>query len=136
MAANFPDCPAWFNEGMGSLYEQCGDERGEITGYTNWRLAGLQQAIRNKAVPPFRTLLATTNRQFYNDDLGTNYAQARYLCYYLQENGLLRKFYREFVAGHENDPGGHKTLQAVLGRDDLEAFQKDWEQFVLKLEFP
>ncbi|MGO8744791.1 MAG: C39 family peptidase [Thermoguttaceae bacterium] len=136
MAANFPDCPAWFNEGMGSLYEQCGDESGEITGYTNWRLVGLQQAIRNKAVPPFRTLLATTNRQFYNEDPGTNYAQARYLCYYLQEKGLLRKFYREFVAGHENDPGGHKTLQAVLGRDDLDAFQRDWEQFVLKLKFP
>ena len=23
--ANFPDCPAWFNEGLGSLYEQCAE---------------------------------------------------------------------------------------------------------------
>ena len=26
------------------------------------------------------------------------YAQARYLCYYLQEKGLLQKYYKEFVA--------------------------------------
>ena len=25
VAANFPDCPAWFNEGLGSLYEQSGE---------------------------------------------------------------------------------------------------------------
>jgi len=24
VASNFPDCPAWFNEGLASLYEQCG----------------------------------------------------------------------------------------------------------------
>ena len=48
VAANFPRCPAWFNEGLGSLYEQCGEEDGEIHGYTNWRLPGLQKAIRKK----------------------------------------------------------------------------------------
>src|SRR6266487_4287211 len=30
MRANFPECPAWFNEGMGSLYEQCGERKGRI----------------------------------------------------------------------------------------------------------
>ncbi len=51
MAANFPGCPAWFNEGMGSLYEQSGEADGRIIGYTNWRLAGLQEAIAKKRVP-------------------------------------------------------------------------------------
>jgi hypothetical protein len=46
MAANFPDCPSWFNEGLASLYEQCGDNRGWIWGKTNWRLAGLQEKIQ------------------------------------------------------------------------------------------
>ena len=26
---------------------------------------------------------------FYNEDKGVNYAEARYLCYYLQEQGVL-----------------------------------------------
>src|SRR2546423_171645 len=28
--ANFPECPAWFNEGLGSLYEQCGEVNGKF----------------------------------------------------------------------------------------------------------
>jgi len=30
MEANFPDCPPWLNEGMGSLYERVGEENGHI----------------------------------------------------------------------------------------------------------
>jgi len=36
----------------------------------------------------------------------------------------LRKFYRAFRANHANDPTGYHTLQAVLGRDDMDAFKK------------
>jgi hypothetical protein len=135
VAANFPECPAWFNEGLGSLYEQCGDKDGLIHGYTNWRLSGLQKAIRKKAVPSFKTLCSTTTEEFYEKDKGTNYAQARYLCYYLQEQGLLQKFYRRFHANREDDPTGYETLQEVLGRMDMEKFQKEWEGYVLKLRF-
>ena len=136
VAANFPQCPAWFNEGLGSLYEQCGDVDGRIHGFTNWRLPGLQKAIRAKHVPAFKTLYATTDEQFYSEDRGTNYAQTRYLCYYLQEHGLLGEFYRRFLAHHESDPTGYETLKAVLGRDDMDAFQKQWEPWVLKLKYP
>jgi len=136
MAANFPACPAWFNEGLGSLYEQSGEVGGQIHGYTNWRLARLQQAIQSGALPSFKTLLSTTDDAFYNRDKGTNYAHARYLCYYLQQHALLRKFYHRFRAGSADDPTGYETLKAVLGRADMEAFQKEWEAYVLKLTFP
>jgi hypothetical protein len=131
--ANFPECPAWFNEGLGSLYEQSGEQDGHIYGYTNWRLPGLQQAIRDGVVPSFKTLTATTTSAFYNQDKGTNYGQARYLCYYLQERGLLVKFYKEFRAHQAEDPTGYQTLQSVLGEPDMNAFQKKWEKFVLDL---
>ncbi|OHB66494.1 MAG: hypothetical protein A2V70_17880 [Planctomycetes bacterium RBG_13_63_9] len=141
VAANFPECPAWFNEGLGSLYEQSAERDGQIVGLTNWRLSGwdgrggLQQAIRDGRVPSFETLCSTTDHQFYREDPGTNYAQARYLCYYLQEHGLLRKFYHSFHANRKEDPTGYETLKNVLGRDDMAAFKKDWEAFVLKLQF-
>jgi hypothetical protein len=135
MAANFPDCPSWFNEGLGSLYEQSGEENGQIRGYTNWRLPGLQEAIRAKKLPSFKTLCSTGTRDFYEKDRGANYAQARYLCYYLQQQELLKKFYHQFYKDRREDPTGYNTLKSVLGRDDMDAFQRDWEEYVLKLRF-
>ena len=136
MRANFPECPAWFNEGLGSLYEQCRSVRGRIHGETNWRLAGLQEAIRRRTVPSFAELTATTEDEFYRRDRGTNYAQARYLCYYLQEKGLLQRYYHAFCADRKTDPTGYQTLQRILGEEDMAAFQGKWEAFVLELKFP
>ena len=135
VAANFPDCPAWLNEGLGSLYEQCGERNGRIMGFTNWRLAGLQRAIGEKRVPPFETLCNTTENEFYNEDKGTNYAQARYLCYYLQEHNLLPKFYHTFRKQADKDPGGYQTLVSILGEEDMLAFKHRWEEWVLELKY-
>ena len=135
VAANFPKCPAWFNEGLASLYEQSGEENGQIHGRTNWRLPGLQRAIRKNRVPSFKTLCSTTTNEFYMMDKGTNYAQARYLCYYLQQQGLLRKFYHRFRANCRQDPTGYETLKKILGREDIDKFQREWEEYVLKLRF-
>ena len=135
MASNFPDCPSWFNEGLASLYEQSSDRDGHIMGMTNWRLAGLQRAIDREAVPTFETLCGTTTEEFYHKDPGTNYSQARYLCYYLQEHGLLTAYYQAFRNSAAEDPTGYKTLQSVLNEPDLGAFQKRWERYILTLEF-
>jgi hypothetical protein len=140
MRANFPACPAWFNEGMGSLYEQSADRAGHIVGLTNWRLAALQDAIRQKRTMPFRKLMAMGDSEFYGGTResgdGDCYAQARYLCYYLQEKGLLVNYYREFSTNAKTDPTGHATLKRVLGEPDMDVFQKRWESFVLGLQFP
>lgn len=132
--ANFPACPSWLNEGLGSLYEQCGEVAGHIHGYTNWRLPGLQRAIREKRIPSFKTLLEMDSQTFYNDDRGVNYAQSRYLCYYLQQKALLVKFYKEFVSQQNADPSGYKTLKRILSETDMNAFQTRWEKYVLGLQ--
>ena len=131
--ANFPACPPWLNEGLGSLYEQCGEVEGHIHGFTNWRLPGLQAAIKAGTVPSFKRLTALDASGFYNDDKGTNYAQARYLCYYLQQRGLLTKFYGEFHAHQSKDPTGYQSLQKILGRVDMSVFKGKWEKYVLGL---
>jgi hypothetical protein len=135
MESNFPKCPAWFNEGLGSLYEQSSEREGKIWGLTNWRLSGLQQTIQGGKLPSFSTLMKTTSDQFYNHDPGSNYAQSRYLLYYLQGQGKLRAFYRTFYKNRKTDPTGYATLQAILGVSDMKAFQKKWEKFVLGLRF-
>ena len=132
--SNFEDCPSWFNEGLGSLYEQSRDDNGHIKGSTNWRLRGLQAAIEDDRVPAFEELCSTNRQEFYDGHV-TNYAQARYLCYYLQERGLLVEYYHAFVKNAGADPTGYKTLQGLLGNPDMDQFQKDWQVFVMKLRF-
>jgi len=133
MSANFSECPAWFNEGLASLYEQCRENNGHISGLTNWRLAGLQQDIKANKLPSFEWLTHTTDNEFYRGD---NYGQARYLCYYLQQKQMLVRFYHEFRKNCTQDPSGYETLKKVLGEEDMSGFRKRWENFVLKLTFP
>lgn len=139
IAANFSECPSWLNEGLGSLYEQCSDNNGHIWGSTNWRLRGLQEAIKDEdyEMPTFEELCSTTTREFYDRDPGTNYAQARYLLYYLQQHGLLRKYYHEFHRSAKDDPTGYETLKRILEVEDeeMEEFQKKWTEYVLELRF-
>jgi hypothetical protein len=135
IASNFPECPSWFNEGLASLYEASGERDGHIIGLVNWRLPALQRALRKGTVPPFKTLCETTTDEFYNQDRGTNYAQARYLCYYLQEHSLLVRFYRDFRRNVASDPTGYETLKSILREEDMAEFQKRWKDFVLQLKF-
>jgi hypothetical protein len=135
---NFPGCPAWFNEGLASLYEAATIKDGRLRGLLNWRFKDLEKAIKEGRTISFKDLTAKTGREFYQNAAGYNqhYAQARYLCFYLQEKDLLTKYYTEFVANAGKDPTGYKTLQRVLGEKDMESFQKKWEKFILKLRTP
>lgn len=131
---DFPRCPSWLNEGLASLFEQCSDRDGHIWGLTNWRLAGLQSTIEAGQLPSFPELLSTTRTEFYDHDPGSHYAQARYLCMYLQEQGALAAFYRDFRRDVDRDPTGVATLRAHVGAD-LGAFQRDWERWISTLRF-
>ncbi len=134
MAPDFPDCPDWFNEGLASLYEQCSLDGDTITGHENWRLPALQNAIRAKELRPLEEMISDAD--FYSDALvGINYAQARYLMFYLQEKGLLSTYYKRFRANVKADPSGLATLKQVLKTDDLARFEKDWRKWVLTLRF-
>jgi hypothetical protein len=134
--ADFPNAPPWLNEGLGSLFEQSAEHDGHIVGLTNWRLAGLQKAITRGDAPSFDALAHLDDDAFYGDDSGVNYAESRYLLYYLQERGLLHDFYRAFRAARAKDPSGYATLVATLKENDMAAFKARWEQFVSRLVFP
>ena len=134
MEANFPDCPSWFNEGLASLYEQSMDKKGRIVGLVNWRLDGLKKQIAGKTLPSFEDLCSTSSYEFYNSSKGDNYAQARYLCYYLQQKGLLEEYYKNFTENAKTDPTGYETLKKILKQTDMKAFQEYWEKWVMTLK--
>jgi hypothetical protein len=134
--ADFPDAPPWLNEGLGSLFEQSAEKDGHIIGLTNWRLAGLQRAIDRGDIHSLDALTHLDSDAFYGDDSGVNYAESRYLLYYLQERDLLHGFYRAFRAARAKDPSGYNTLVATLRERDMAAFTTRWSAYVNELVFP
>ncbi|MCE1164789.1 MAG: hypothetical protein LWX07_05220 [Bacteroidetes bacterium] len=125
---DFPGIPSWFNEGLGSLYERCSMEDGVILGHTNWRLPELQSALKDKSYTSLDNLLKTDDDTFYGDNSSFHYAQARYLCQYLQEKKLLKTFYKKFRDGYEKDKTGKKFLEEVTGLNigELDNAYQSW----------
>lgn len=137
--AAYPAAPPWLDEGLASLFEHCEARAGRLCGLPNWRLPGLQHALRGGQAPSFEALLRSDREAFYADVSGTHYAEARYLLYYLQERGALVEYYRRARAGAALDPSGHDALAALaprLGHADLGAMRRSWEDFVLALRYP
>jgi hypothetical protein len=136
IAPDFPTVPDWFNEGLASLYEQSqfGPGAKSIKGLPNWRLPALQKAIKEGSLRTLPEMIADDD--FRNDErVGINYAQARYLMFYLQEKNLLQKFYTDFRAAAKDDPSGLKTLKKLVAPQSIEAFEKDWRAWVMTLKF-
>ncbi len=116
---DFPRIPDWFNEGLASLHEQCrfrsdasGIKGPSIEGLVNWRLPALQKAIAEGRLRPLEELIGSDD--FRGRQEGLNYAQARYFCFYLQEQELLRKFYHAFRDNPQDDRLGLKTIKSMF----------------------
>ena len=132
---DFPTVPSWFNEGIASLYEQCSfGPNDTLRGLENWRLPALQKAIKADKLRPLSELIADDD--FYNADrTGLNYAQARYLMFYLQEKKLLTRYYETFRDTAKADPTGLDALKKVIGPLTLADFEKQWREWVISLRF-
>jgi hypothetical protein len=132
---DFPQIPDWLNEGLASLHEQSQFRAGPggawIEGLPNWRLAGLQQVVRSQKLGSIKELVE--NPQFRGRGEGTNYAQARYFCLYMQKQGVLAKFYRSFRASHGLDPRGLKALARAFPGVGIEELDRDFQGWVLTL---
>ncbi len=134
MEADFPKCPAWYNEGLGSLFEACREHDGHIEGVVNWRLPVLKKGIRNGQLVPLKKLLATTSDEFYADPGGMHYAEARYLLHYVQSRGKLREFHKQFKAHAATDPSGSQTLCRILDFKSIAELQADWLMWIENLK--
>lgn len=131
---DFPDIPSWFNEGLGSLYERCSLNDKLILGYVNWRLPELQDAIKDNSYTSLDKLLKTDYDGFYSANSGFNYSQARYLCMYLQEKGMLKKFYKLFRDTYSEDNTGKKQIESVYGKT-LTELETDYLAWVKTLKY-
>lgn len=132
---DFPEMPVWFNEGLASLHEHCRfrPDGSDLDGLPNWRLPGLQKAIRRGMLRSIKALLADPD--FRGSQIGLNYAHARYLCMFMQHHGVLTECYRRLRAAHPNDPRGLHTVRAVFGNPTWEELDARFQHWVLTLEY-
>jgi hypothetical protein len=133
---DFPQIPDWLNEGLASLHEQSRFRSGKggpwIEGLPNWRLAGLQEVARSQKLGSLKALVE--NPQFRGRGEGTNYAQARYFCLYMQRRGVLARFYRAFRDSHADDPRGLAALARVFPGESIDELDRDFQRWVVTLD--
>ncbi|MHC4717091.1 MAG: hypothetical protein ACYS5V_08990 [Planctomycetota bacterium] len=127
---DFPRVPTWFNEGLGSLHEQCYVRRDVIVGAVNWRLPALQKAIAAGKLRPLRELVSRND--FYGPRRGLNYAQARYFVMYMQHKGILKKFYHRF---RRRPAAAAEVIESVFGQR-MEKVEADYVKWVKGLKYP
>jgi hypothetical protein len=132
-AFDFTGMPEWFNEGLASLHEACRirEDGTGLDGLVNWRLDGLQEVARAGKLPSLRDLVR--RRDFRGALVGLNYGQARYLCLYLQEQGLLDDLYRSAKQNRETDPTGHDSLIGLFDHRDWSQLDADFLRWVRDL---
>ncbi|MCX7703287.1 MAG: PDZ domain-containing protein [Planctomycetota bacterium] len=125
--------PIWIVEAFGSLFEQCTIKEDRPVGLLNWRLPIIKEAISDNSHFPLKEFV-TKSSEAFNKNMSLAYAQARYIFYYLQEKNLLKDFYRKYVKGYSEEKTGLKVLEELVGKK-LEEFEKEWKEFVSKLEY-
>jgi hypothetical protein len=102
---------------------------GHIHGGLNWRLPTLQEALRRGKAPSFARMAEAGRATFDGKEGGSLYAASRYLLYWLQERGVLMRYFQVFRARRDEDPTGMRLLSELLGRP-LPELRREWEVYV------
>jgi hypothetical protein len=149
MDANFHDAPVWVNEGLGSLFEapSCApagtDEAeqlacaktGHLRGRVNWRLPALQEALKSGRAPTWERMASAGRFAFDGKEGPLLYATARYVLYWLQEKGVLVRWFHAFRASAARDSEGLAILREQMGGRPLPELRREWEAFVADLRY-
>jgi len=119
--------PAWICEGLACLFEAFKKEKGKVVGISNHRLGRLKKEIKEGSVIPWRRLFRMKNSEFMRR-ADSAYAVSGFIMRYLQEKGLLSRWYKEYTEHYKDDPTGAKALEKVLGcgLDEAERRWKEW----------
>ncbi len=121
---DFPQAPAWINEGIASLFEAPVIPRtGEIHGAKNWRHPRLITALSSpteRGVARLDALFGMTDETFRDDAEDLHYAMARYVCQWLDERGKLWAFYQAWRDNAADDPTGVRAFASVMGKPPSE----------------
>ncbi len=129
---DFPNMPEWFDEGLASVFEQSEfTEAGQrLTGTDNWRVHHVLRALHDNRLRATSDLIQGRSVRANNEAI--DYAHARYICLYLQDQQLLEPFYRKLRSRSESDLTGWKTLREIVASETAEVLDSDFRRWVVK----
>jgi len=125
--------PIWIVEGFGTMFEQCTIKDGKPVGLVNWRLPIIQKALKQNKHWALADFIKNSPR-YFSQNTSLAYAQTRYIFFWLQQKGLLKRFYEEYTKTYKDDKTGLKAFESVVGKSAAEA-EKEWREFVLSLKY-
>lgn len=121
---DFPACPAWLNEGLGSLYGTARWNKDHFDFLINYRLKDLQRALRADTLPTFDELARSTWKEVHGPDASVYYALGRYILVYLDRKGTLSTFYADMRAATGNTTAQAKLLAKYIDEKQFHAWAK------------
>lgn len=127
--ADFPELPEWLDEGLASLYEECefSSDGLRLIGLQNWRGVALRSAAQKQKL---RCIGEMASAPFASADASIDYAQARYLCLFLQKRNLLESFYRKCRSHTKDDPDGTRSLTELMAIKDLSSVDTQFHEWL------
>lgn len=108
---DFPQIPAWLNEGVAALYGTAKWNGKRFEFLVNYRLKDLQKAIREDTLPTIAELAASTAADVRGDKAMMYYAMSRYVLLFVEKQGKLSQLYGEL-----RDAKDRKDHVAILTR--------------------
>lgn len=126
--------PIWILEGLATLFETSRLKDGQAVPETNRRVIFLKRLLDRKQTIAWDKFLSMSQKQFM-DQAVIAYPQCRYMMMYLNEKGLLKKWYDAYTAGFDEDSTGRKAWEKVCGKK-LSAIEQDWMKWVEQLPVP
>ena len=104
-----------------------------IEGLENWRLPGLQKAIRAGRLGSIESLMASD--EFRGPQEGLELCPGALLLSLFGAARLLDDFYRLFRDNHAGDPRGSRALAAVVPDFSWASLDQQFQDWVLTLEY-
>jgi hypothetical protein len=123
--------PVWLMEGIASMYENSEVVAGHVVPRVNHRLIELQQEVKGNKHLPFAKMMKLERRQFTSHQ----YAQANYMCMYLQATGQLPQWYAAYNEGFVADSSGIAATEHIYGKN-INEVEKAWVAWLLQLDPP
>jgi tetratricopeptide (TPR) repeat protein len=123
--------PIWLTEGLATLFEDSELEDGRAIPRHNHRLNYILSRVSVGRHVPWPKFMALTQADLLRWP-NYGYGQARYMMFYLHEQGQLGPWYRNYVSGYGSDTNGVTAWEKTLGKPVAD-IEKDWCQWILTL---
>ncbi|MCE5279064.1 MAG: PDZ domain-containing protein [Planctomycetaceae bacterium] len=126
--------PIWVTEGLATLFEAAEITPEGLNPVVDNRLGAIQRAIHTGSCPPLKWLLGC-NAELFMKDPSLTYAQARYVMFYLHQQGQLEAWYAAFKQSFPRNATGQAALESILGQA-IEGLDLRWKQWTAKVAVP